>query len=68
MLEKDLELKNNKCSCGNGKEIDEYLGCTICEEEKDLEDVTIPEDESYEVSEEEEAKKDPEEEGTKHYL
>lgn len=64
----EKELQTNKCSCGNGKEVDEYLACTICEPEKELEDVTIPEDEEYEVSGEEETVKDPEEEGTQHYL
>ncbi|WP_027399328.1 hypothetical protein [Anaerovorax odorimutans] len=66
MTEKELNTK--KCSCGDGKEIDEYLNCTICEPAKEEEDVTVPGDADYEVSVEEKPKKDPEEEGAKHYL
>lgn len=46
MSERELE---KKYSCGEGKEIDEYLGDTICESEDELEDVAVPGDAEYDV-------------------
>lgn len=55
MSERELE---KKCSCGASKEIDEYLGDTICESEDELEDVTVPGDAEYEVRHPEDSEED----------
>lgn len=49
MKEKELERKN---PCGNDKEIDEYLDGTICEIEKDEEeinDIKAPDSAKFDV-------------------
>ena len=41
------ELKKNN-PCGDGKVIDEYLGGTICEYEKEVQEIEVS-DQEYEV-------------------
>lgn len=54
MMEQELE----KCGCKDGKEIDEYLACTICQADEEVEDVTVPDETIFEVDEPEEPKAD----------
>jgi len=54
----EAELKKNPC--GDDKEIDEYLGGTICEvvhPDEELNDIEAPADDEYEVEEKEEPEK-----------
>ncbi|MBR0597879.1 hypothetical protein [Sinanaerobacter chloroacetimidivorans] len=57
MSEKELE-KNDNC-CGDGKKIDDYLGCTICEPAKEVEDIEAPAEANYEVDSPPEPKAEP---------
>lgn len=55
-MEKELKIKKGVCAVG--EEIDEYLDGTICAVVEEDEDITVPNDEKYEVNVEEEIKED----------
>lgn len=61
MTDKELKKKveNDDNCCGDGKKIDDYLACTICEPPEEVEDIDAPEDANYEVDAPREPKAEP---------
>lgn len=58
-MEKRIKEAEEDNCCGDGKKIDDYLACTICEPPEEVKDVDPPEEANYEVDAPAEPKAEP---------